>query len=375
MTSVAPSQRLGYLDWLRGITVLVMIEAHTFDAWTMASERARPWFGRLMLLAGMAAPLFLFLAGVAISLSAASQIRRGAAPGLAAHRAEQRGWQLFRYAFLFRLQSFVLGGFKAPRSLLKVDILNVMGPAIALTARLWGAGRSRWARAAWLTLATVAVVLITPWIRTTPLLDQLPDPLEWYIRPPVGQGTFTLFPWAAFVPAGALLGLAIDGAGSSAWWRPARLQAGILATGLALVALSVWAAEQPAIFPATFWTTSPAYFMLRAGLLLLLVVVAWAWSVRPWARPDAPRPLETFGAGSLFVYWVHVELVYGVATKPLRRALTLEQAVVAWAAFSLAMFALLLGWNASRPRRRWLEDELVKLMKSDTWTTRSLAGR
>ena len=352
-----------------------MIEAHTFDAWTMASERARPWFGRLMLLAGMAAPLFLFLAGVAISLSAASQIRRGAAPGLAAHRAEQRGWQLFRYAFLFRLQSFVLGGFKAPRSLLKVDILNVMGPAIALTARLWGAGRSRWARAAWLTLATVAVVLITPWIRTTPLLDQLPDPLEWYIRPPVGQGTFTLFPWAAFVPAGALLGLAIDGAGSSAWWRPARLQAGILATGLALIALSVWAAEQPAIFPATFWTTSPAYFMLRAGLLLLLVVVAWAWSVRPWARPDAPRPLETFGAGSLFVYWVHVELVYGVATKPLRRALTLEQAVVAWAVFSLAMFALLLGWNASRPRRRWLADELVKLMKSDTWTTRPLAGR
>src|SRR4029079_121570 len=189
VTSASPSQRLGYLDWLRGITVLVMIEAHTFDAWTLVSERARPWFGRLMLLGGMAAPLFLFLAGVAISLSAASQIRRGAAPDVAAHRVEQRGWQLFRYAFLFRLQSFVLGGFRTPRSLLKVDILNVMGPPIALTARLWGAGRSRWARAAWIAVATVAVVLVTPWIRTTPLLDPLPDPLEWYIRPPAGQGT------------------------------------------------------------------------------------------------------------------------------------------------------------------------------------------
>ena len=374
MTSASPSQRLGYLDWLRGITVLVMIEAHTFDAWTLASERARPWFGRLMLLGGMAAPLFLFLAGVAISLSAASQIRRGAAPDVAAHRVEQRGWQLFRYAFLFRLQSFVLGGFRTPRSLLKVDILNVMGPAIALTARLWGAGRSRWARAAWIAVATVAVVLVTPWIRTTPLLDPLPDPLEWYIRPPVGQGAFTLFPWAAFVPAGALLGLAIDGAGSSAW-RPARLQAGILATGLALVALGVWAAQQPAIFPATFWTTSPTYFVFRVGLLLLLVVVAWAWSVRPWARPEAARPLETLGVGSLFVYWVHVELVYGVATRPLRHALTLEQCLVAWAVFSLAMFALLLGWNASRPTRLWLADELVRLMKSDTWTARPLAGR
>ena len=79
--------------------------------------------------------------------------------------------------------------------------------------------------------------------------------------------------------------------------------------------------------------------------------------------------------GSLFVYWVHVELVYGVAARPLRRSLTLEQCVVAWALFSLAMFMLLLGWNASRPRRMWLAGELVKLLKADTWTVESLAGR
>jgi hypothetical protein len=48
---------------------------------------------------------------------------------------------------------------------------------------------------------------------------------------------------------------------------------------------------------------------------------------------------------------------------------------VAWALFSLAMFVLLLGWNASRPTRLWLADEVVKLLKSDTWTARTLAGR
>jgi hypothetical protein len=32
------SSRLAYLDWLRGVTVLVMIEAHTFDAWTLAAS-------------------------------------------------------------------------------------------------------------------------------------------------------------------------------------------------------------------------------------------------------------------------------------------------------------------------------------------------
>ena len=87
------SSRLAYLDWLRGITVLVMIEAHTFDSWTLASERARPMFGRLMVLGGMAAPLFLFLAGVAAALAASAQIDRGRSAGEAARRVERRGWQ------------------------------------------------------------------------------------------------------------------------------------------------------------------------------------------------------------------------------------------------------------------------------------------
>jgi uncharacterized membrane protein len=249
-----------------------------------------------------------------------------------------------------------------------------MGPAVATTAIVWRTGSTRWRRAAWLILATALVVLVTPWIRTTPLVDALPDPLERYIRPPAGQGTFTLFPWAAFVPAGAVLGLGIDGARTSDW-RPQWLQAAVLAAGLALIGSGIWAASRPAIFPASFWTTSPTYFVIRTGILLILVVVAWIWSVRPWARPGAPRPLETLGIGSLFVYWVHVELVYGAAGRPLRHALTLEQCLVAWALFSLAMFALLLGWNASRPTRRWLADEGVKLFKSESWTARPIAGR
>lgn len=376
MTASTASRRLGYLDWLRGLTVLVMIEAHTFDAWTLGSERARPVFGVLMLVAGMAAPLFLFLAGVSVSLSGASQLRRGHTRQQAAHQVQRRGWRLFFFAFLFRLQSFVLGGFRRPRVLIKVDILNVMGPAVAATAVLWGLGATRKRQAAVLVAAMLVLVGITPWVRQTPLLSALPDPIEWYIRPPVGQGTFTLFPWAAFVLAGAILGLALDGASEAPWWRPARLQAGVGATGLGLVTCGVWAGSQPALFPgAYFWTTSPAYLVVRVGALLLLVTSAWAWSVRPWLVPQRARPLEVLGVGSLFVYWVHVELVYGVVGRPLRHNLTLEQCAVAWAGFSLAMYGLLLGWNVSRPARLWLAGETVKLIKSDSWTPSSLAGR
>jgi uncharacterized membrane protein len=369
------SSRLAYLDWLRGVTVLVMIEAHTFDAWTLASERPRPMFGRLMVLGGMAAPLFLFLAGVAAALAASAQLDRGRSASEAARRVERRGWQIFLLAFLFRLQSFVLGGFARPATLLKVDILNVMGPAIACTAALWGSGSTRRARAVLLTTATLLLLAISPWFRNTPLLSTLPDPIEWYIRPPAGQGTFTIFPWAGFVLAGGVLGVALDGA-RSAEWSTWRLQASIAATGLALVLVGDWAGRQPILFSgATFWGTSPAFFAIRTGLIVLLVFAAWAWSARPWRRTDSAGPLVTLGVGSLFVYWVHVELVYGFASRPLRHRLTLEQCAVAWAGFSLAMYALLLSWNASRPTRHRLREEAAKLFKSGSWTATPLANR
>jgi uncharacterized membrane protein len=335
--------RLGYLDWLRGLTVLVMIEAHTFDAWTRPEDKAREVYGWLMVLGGMAAPAFLFMAGVAVALAAAAQLRRGATPAEAARRVERRGWQIFFFAFLFRLQSFVLGGFSNAAGLLKVDILNIMGPAIAVTASTWRFGGGRWRRAMLLAVGAAALAMLTPAVRGSALLGVLPDPLEWYFRPDPGKGTFTLFPWAAFVLAGGVLGVAIDGGRSLPPWH---LHAMIGAGGVVLGGLAYWASWQPPLFPtARFWTTSPTFFALRVGILTCLVALAWLWSVRPWPHLLARSPIEVIGVGSLFVYWVHVELVYGVAGRPLRRLLTLEQGFVAWILMSLFMYGLLLGWN------------------------------
>jgi uncharacterized membrane protein len=44
--------RHAYLDWVRGVAVLIMIEAHVLDAWTHAADRTRPMFGYAMILGG-----------------------------------------------------------------------------------------------------------------------------------------------------------------------------------------------------------------------------------------------------------------------------------------------------------------------------------
>ena len=126
--------RHAYLDWVRGVAVLIMIEAHVLDAWTQAADRTRPLFGYAMILGGFGAPLFLFLAGLAVVLSAESKFRKTGDFAASWWAVQKRGWQVFGLAFLFRLQSYILSGGYSLLSLLKVDILNVMGPAIAMTA-------------------------------------------------------------------------------------------------------------------------------------------------------------------------------------------------------------------------------------------------
>jgi len=349
-TVVSGATRRGYIDWLRGILVLIMIEAHTLDAWTRLDARQNGTYGWAMIVGGFGAPGFLFLAGIALALAAGSRIRRGRTPDEAAALARRRAVQIFGLAFLFRLQSWVISGGDPAPTLLKVDILNVMGLSMLAAAVLSGFGRFRWDRFAWLTGATVLVAMITPIVRSSPSLSPLPDPIEWYIRPIPGRGTFTLFPWSAFLLAGAAVGLWLDSARTAEEER--RINIVFAAIGIVLAAAAYEASFLPSIYrEASFWTTSPTFFFLRLGVLILSLPAAYAWN-RVWTGRSV---MQEFGRASLFIYWIHVELAYGVLSSPLHKTLTLGQAFLAYAIFTIALFGaaklkdqIMDWWNVGR---------------------------
>jgi len=326
--------RRPYLDWLRGLGVLIMIEAHTLDSWTRIEDRGHA-FGWAMVIGGFGAPIFLFLAGVSLALAAGSRRRKGLSENEIASAARRRGWQIFGLAFLFRLQSAVISGGALPQSLFKVDILNIMGLSMLAAALLWSAGGApRW-RAVLLGAAAVATAMLTPIVRATPLLAPIPDPIEWYFRPDPGRTTFTLFPWAAFLLAGGSVGVWIDLTRDRAHERRVLVWLGVLGVVIALVGYGT--SFLPPIYADTsFWTTSPTFFFLRLGLLIAMVPLTYAWTIWTPGR----SPLVEFGVASLFVYWIHVEMVYGVLSLPLHRRLTFAQALVAFAVFSAFLFWL-----------------------------------
>jgi uncharacterized membrane protein len=84
---------------------------------------------------------------------------------------------------------------------------------------------------------------------------------------------------------------------------------------------------------------------MRAGLLILATTLAFAWE---WRTGGADRwsPLQQLGRTSLFIYWIHVEMVYGLISLPLHKALTLGQAGGAFVAFAVFM----LGCSIAKDR-------------------------
>lgn len=351
MTDATAPGRRTYLDVLRGVAVLVMIQAHVIDSWTRLADRRSRAFGEALILGGFGAPLFLFLAGVAVAMSAGAKARRTGDTPAAIRAVQRRGLEIFLLAFLFRVQSFVLS--RAPAwAMLKVDILNIMGPSIVVAATVWGLFRTVRARIIAFAVATVAIVWVTPVVRQAAGLAVLSDWLEGYLRPIPNLTNFTLFPWMAFVTAGALTGVLLDAARSQEADRRLNLSLGV--AGLLLAFAAYQASFLPALgVQSSFWTTSASFFFIRLGLIVAALSLAYLWEQRPgggrrWS------PLQLLGRSSLFIYWIHVELVYGLISLPLHGAFSLRGAWIGLFLFTLLMLAAAAG--KERAMKWWRGD-------------------
>jgi uncharacterized membrane protein len=329
------------------VAVLIMIEAHVFDSWTRYPDNRTREFAYAMILGGFGAPLFLFLAGVVVPLSAGSKLRKTNDVGAATVAVAKRGLQIFGLAFLFRAQAWILG-WANPRDLLRVDILNIMGPSMIAAAAIWALARSTTSRIVLFAIATLATVIASPLLRVLPGLAVLPDPIEAYVRPTAPFTHFVLFPWSAFVFAGALIGCILDAARTMQQER--RVNIGFAAAGIAIAFVAYQASFRPSVLPAwyppsNFWTTSASFFLIRAGLIVAAIGAAWMWESRSGAV-SRWSPMRQFGRTSLFIYWIHVELVYGFFTWTLRKSLSWGSTWIAYVAFVV----LMLGCSLAKDR-------------------------
>jgi uncharacterized membrane protein len=305
-----------------------------------------------MVLAGFAAPLFLWLAGVALVLAAEAAVRRGQSRRAAAESVCRRGLEIFILAFLFRLQAFIVSPGAHPITLFRVDILNIMGPAIVAGGLLWLVSASRPVTLAIYAAVATAVAMLTPVVRTATAVNWLPIWVQWYVRPSGDNTTFTGFPWAGFVFAGAATGMLLAAGRES--HAENRSHVRLAFGGILTIAAGFYCATRPSIYAdSSFWTTSPTYFAIRAGVLMATLASLYVIERLLADRRDMLSPLARLGRHSLFVYWIHVELVYGYATWGLHRRLPFWVAVAAYAMFAVLIYAAVV-----------LRDRVVEIWRS-----------
>jgi uncharacterized membrane protein len=360
-TAAVPSNpsRLAYIDWMRGLACVLMFQTHCYDSWLGGNARKSTFFMWSQLGGTLPAPLFLFLAGTSFALVTDKMRQKGASADQIARTTIRRGAEILGLGLLFRLQEYLIGFPWAPWSdLLRVDILNtiglsmmLMGVACWIVLSLARGSRTRLALATTAVGTALTISLLTPLLWTNWQPRWLPWPLESYINGVHNLGTpqawlFPIFPWTAF----AFIGLATGFVLLSDWARNRQAATFALAGagGIGLIYLAHWLDRRPEQIYAVydFWHTSPNFFFIRVGLLLVILAAIYAWC-RWGAGQWGFSPMIQLGQTSLLVYWVHIEFVYGRFSILHKRASDIRTASLGLLTIFLSMLVL------SVLRTRW----------------------
>lgn len=317
--------RLAWLDGMRGLAVLAMIEAHVVNVFLRPEWWEQGRLSGLSYFNGLVAPAFLWIAGHAQGLSAWRRVEAGEGrwPGRAARRL------LLIWVIGYGLHH--PGDWRAEswRAFGAVDVLQCLAASLLLLLVLgWGAARLPAGRRAVLAAAVAgtgaAAVLAGEWARNWRsgiwALDAYFDVS--------GESLFPLVPWFGFAALGFLM--------SAGKWRPGWVLA---AGGLLMLTPQ----------PEEFFKAAPEFFLERTGWLLAgVVLVRWVLE-----RAGTPRLLVFAGREALFLYVAHLILIHW--TPAVRGAGRFGPAEVAGLTAGVAGLSLALAWAWRRlplPRRQ-----------------------
>ena len=358
-STATPSGRLEYLDLIRGLFILVMVEGHTLRALLSPEVQAGLIYHYQDFIHNLTGPAFLFASGAAFVYS--TRPRREVyltwSPKL---RGRLMRWLVVLIAaYALQLTYGTLRRSLAETTpdqfafLLSLNILQCIVFSLLLLQLLMRMTPS-WQ---WFFRVSVIIALIIALL--TPVAWGSGQGLPLWLASLISGRTrsiFPLFPYTGFALAGAAWGhlhqLAREQGREDSFLRSCVRYAAALCVGSIAIALL----PLPEIFE-DFWYTSPLFFLLRVGILALLAVGARRLEPRLMSRWDM---LAMAGRQSLLIYVLHLPVLFGSAFNPdtslvkwLEVPLPVGDAVAVWLVFTVAMVAVAAWWDWWQRDHRW----------------------
>lgn len=352
-----PTNRLAYLDWVRGLAALIMLQGHVFHSFLRKDLREGGPYLMSQFVGGMPPAIFLFLLGVTFAFLMDSREKKGVIGVQRWRTSLQRSGYLFLVAFLFRIQMWLFAYPNNPwTDIFRVDVLNNMGLALAvLSVMAFFKTRERIRLCAVLGVAIAAAA---------PLVSNVdwswaPELVRNYIIP--DKNYFGFFPWAAFVAFGMSVGSLLrivkteEIGGTMQWLAWGGLAVSFTAYTVGNMPLTIYSNSD-------YWLNGPALVFIKLGAVLILLAFGYVWTLQIAESLDWIRQL---GTASLLIYWVHIELVYGRWLGYWKERVPLEPAI----AMAVALILLMVG--LANLQRNWAG---VKAYAVSRWTPTASAN-
>lgn len=305
-------QRFKFIDYFRGGALLVMIEVHVFNSMLLPSIKNESWFNLLSFFNGLVAPSFLFISGFAFNISSGRNLEELRNFGKEFWRKIGRivvillaGYSLhfpFRSIFVLRHNLFSINW--AP--VFNVDILQciAVGLFFLFIFRILIKENKIYDRI--ILVLGILIVLVSPVVWNTDFASFLPLFFAAFFNNMQGS-LFPVFPW---------LGFMFLGASSCNYFLKAKEENKekkyfhtIFITGIFFVLAGYLARLDFVYLLIGKIIPNPLFFILRLGYILILLVLCWYYA-------EIRKPRNSFvldvSRESLFVYWLHLILIYSV---------------------------------------------------------------
>ncbi|HMD13472.1 MAG TPA: hypothetical protein VKI62_02490, partial [Bacteroidota bacterium] len=303
---------------------------------------------------GLSAPAFLFGAGLTFVISTRRRWEAFHHWGDPLARRMKRIVMIILLGLaihlpFFSIRKIILDGTMADYlQLFQCDVLHCIGIGLLLLHGLVFFFKTESRFYGLVVSAVVTVCFLTPLIWSVDFLSYLPPALAQLCNGIHGS-PFPLFPYVGFLFAGVVVSWEFLLAVREQRERRFMIQLAIIGCALVLTGM-VLDLLPVTVYPVyNYWFTSPNYFLVRIGTLLTILPLFWFWG----KKFTKPKPVMTvLGRESLFVYVLHLVVLYGSAVNPTENLQvifgqqhTIQQIVLIFFVFVAVMFFAALFWS------------------------------
>lgn len=353
---MAKQGRLAFIDFHRGLVLLVMIEVHVFNAFLSTELKSTEWFSYLNFFNGLVAPSFIYISGFAFILASAKKIDEFRKYGSAFWKQIGRIGLIFLVGYSLRLPFYSLkrslfeSNEKQIASFISVDVLQciALGLLLLFMLRLIIKKDTVYLTVLW--LGAVISVILGPVIELSDPARIMPVWLANFFTQKHGS-LFPLFPWLAFMFAGGITGYYFIGYNKEGKGELFIKQLGIMGIVFIIVGHAV------------IWTRSPLhitmpkphifFYIARQGYVFLIL---WISLILTTKFELSNSPVVSISRESLLIYWLHLQFIYAKViggknpNELINGSFTVWQAILYTLGVTVLMYFAARAWSAVKAK-------------------------